>query len=149
MWNIIKDNNQDLSFAMDCLSIGAISVSEFKSWLEIVIRDNPIDDIPGYIFDILDSNNIKLDIYKILGFSLSTVLSKQERKAVYGIAYTRRPDYGAGYDVSVSKSVALKALQNNPKKYWNVLRNSFLLLRFERVHIWELIAPANLTAKIP
>lgn len=83
MWNIIKDNNQDLSFAMDCLSIGAISVSEFKSWLEIVIRDNPIDDIPGYIFDILDSNNIKLDIYKILRFSLSTVLSKQERKAVY------------------------------------------------------------------
>ena len=100
---------------MDCLSIGAISVSEFKSWLEIVICDNPIDDIPGYVFDILDSNNIKLDIYKILGFSLSTVLSKQERKAVYGIAYTRRPDYGAGYDVSVSKSVALKALQNNPQ----------------------------------
>ena len=116
MWNIIKDNNRDLSFAMDCLSIGAISVSEFKAWLEIVIRDNPIDDIPDYIFDILDSNNIKLDIYKILGFSLSTVLSKQERKAVYGIAYTRRPDYGAGYDVSVSKSVALKALQNNPQK---------------------------------
>ena len=115
MWNIIKDNNRDLSFAMDCLSIGAISVSEFKAWLEIVIRDNPIDDIPGYIFDILDSNNIKLDIYKILGSSLSTVLSKQERKAVYGIAYTRRPDYGAGYDVSVSKSVALKALQNNPQ----------------------------------
>ena len=100
---------------MDCLSIGAISVSEFKAWLEIVIRDNPIDDIPGYVFDILDSNNIKLDIYKILGFSLSTVLSKQERKAVYGIAYTRRPDYGAGYDVSVSKLVALKALQSNPQ----------------------------------
>ena len=115
MWNIIKDNNQDLSFAMDCLSIGDISVPEFKSWLEIVIRDNPIEDIPDYVFDILDSNNIKLDIYKILGFSLSTVLSKQERKAVYGIAYTRRPDYGMDYDVSVSKLIALKALQNNPQ----------------------------------
>ena len=115
MWNIIKDNNQGLSFAMDCLSIGAISVPEFKSWLEIVIRDNPIEDIPDYVFDILDSNNIKLDIYKILGFSLSTVLSKQERKAVYGIAYTRRPDYGMDYDVSVSKLIALKALQNNPQ----------------------------------
>ncbi len=115
MWNIIKDNNQDLSFAMDCLSIGDISVPEFKSWLEIVIRDNPIEDIPGYVFDILDSDNIKLDIYKILRFSLSTVLSKQERKSVYDIAYTRRPDYGIDYDVSVSKSIALKALQNNPQ----------------------------------
>ena len=115
MWNIIKDNNQDLSFAMDCLSIGDISIPEFKSWLEIVIRDNPIEDIPGYVFDILDSDNIKLDIYKILRFSLSTVLSKQERKSVYDIAYTRRPDYGIDYDVSVSKSIALKALQNNPQ----------------------------------
>ena len=115
MWNIIKDNNQDLSFAMDCLSIGDISVPEFKSWLEIAIRDNPIEDIPGYVFDILDSDNIKLDIYKILRFSLSTVLSKQERKSVYDIAYTRRPDYGIDYDVSVSKSIALKALQNNPQ----------------------------------
>ena len=109
MWNIIKDNNQDLSFAMDCLSIGAISVSEFKSWLKIVICDNPIDDIPGYIFDILDSNNIKLDIYKILGFSLSTVLSKQERKAVYGIAYTRRPDYGAGRDLCKIPQIPLNS----------------------------------------
>ena len=80
MWNIIKDNNRDLSFAMDCLSIGAINVSEFKSWLEIVIRDNPIDDIPGYIFDILDSNNIKLDIYKILGFSYLLFYQNKKEK---------------------------------------------------------------------
>ncbi|MDO4879414.1 MAG: hypothetical protein Q3966_09040 [Neisseria sp.] len=118
MWKITKDDSQDLSFARNCLSTGAINIDEFKLWLETVIRDNPIDNIPHYVWDILYPDNSQklnsLDIYKIIGFPSSDILSRREYNAVYGIAYTRFPDYGTDWDEAVSKKTALKALQNNP-----------------------------------
>ena len=54
MWKIEKEDCADLDFAISCLFSEAISLSEFKTWLAIVINEMPIEKIPLYIFDLID-----------------------------------------------------------------------------------------------
>ena len=54
MWKISKENCEDLGFAIICMFYDALHISEFKLWLDIVVRDAPIDKIPLYIFDLID-----------------------------------------------------------------------------------------------
>lgn len=49
MWKIIKEDSDDLGFAIKCLFSQSIDLNEFKLWIEQVIRDMPIEDIP-FIF---------------------------------------------------------------------------------------------------
>ncbi|SUA24550.1 Uncharacterised protein [Neisseria gonorrhoeae] len=49
MWKIIKEDSDDLGFAIKCLFSQSIDLNEFKLWIEQVIRDMPIEDIPFYI----------------------------------------------------------------------------------------------------
>jgi len=51
MWKIIKEDSDDLGFAIKCLFSQSIDLNEFKLWIEQVIRDMPIEDTPFYIFD--------------------------------------------------------------------------------------------------
>ena len=49
MWKIAKHDGRDLAFAIDCWFASAITIDEFKLWLDEVIRSMPLEDIPGYI----------------------------------------------------------------------------------------------------
>ena len=55
-WMIYKDNSKDLGFALSCLFSQAITMNEFKQWLDIVLMDTPTDELPNYFFDLIDFN---------------------------------------------------------------------------------------------
>ena len=103
MWKITKEQGQDLSFATYCLLSAAINLQEFKLWLDKVVLDMPIDNIPFYIFDLIDLEGVG-DIYNILDFVPNSDLS----------AFLRGIDV---YDPPVSKEKALKALKKHPEIY--------------------------------
>ncbi|EGC56489.1 hypothetical protein M5099_06075 [Neisseria meningitidis] len=114
MWKIIKEDSDDLGFAIKCLFSQSIDLNEFKLWIEQVIRDMPIEDIPFYIFDLADLDEEIDNIYNIIGFVSSYSLSKLRRNALTGIAFLRGIDV---YDPPVSKEKALKALEKYPEIY--------------------------------
>jgi len=114
MWKIIKEDSDDLGFAIKCLFSQSIDLNEFKLWIEQVIRDMPIEDIPFYIFDLADFNGGIGDIDNIVGFVSSYSLSKSKKNALTGIAFLRGIDV---YDPPVSKEKALKTLKKHPEIY--------------------------------
>ena len=114
MWKIIKEDSYDLGFAIKCLFSQSIDLNEFKLWIEQVIRDMPIEDIPFYIFDLADLDEEIDNIYNIIGFVSSYSLSKLRRNALTGIAFLRGIDV---YDPPVSKEKALKTLKKHPEIY--------------------------------
>lgn len=114
MWKIIKEDSDDLGFAIKCLFSQSIDLNEFKLWIEQVIRDMPIEDIPFYIFDLADLDEEIDNIYNIIGFVSSYSLSKSKKNALTGIAFLRGIDV---YDPPVSKEKALKALKKHPEIY--------------------------------
>ena len=84
MWKIIKEDSYDLGFAIKCLFSQSIDLNEFKLWIEQVIRDMPIEDIPFYIFDLADLDEEIDNIYNIIGFVSSYSLSKSKKKCLDG-----------------------------------------------------------------
>jgi len=112
-WMIYKDNSKDLGFALSCLFSQAITMNEFKQWLDIVLMDTPTDELPNYFFDLIDFNQAKFHLDTVIGFSPSNDLSRYEKYAVEGIAYIRKVQ--SLIDMSVKEETALKALQNNPQ----------------------------------
>ena len=113
MWKIIKDDSDDLEFAIKCLFSQSIDLNEFKLWIEQVIRDMPIEDIPFYIFDLADFDGVIADIDNIVGFISSYSLSKSKKNALTGIAFLRGIDV---YDPPVSKEKALKAAERSEER---------------------------------
>lgn len=114
MWKIYKENSADLGFVINCLFSGAIHLHEFRQWIERVISDLPIDDIPLYFFDLLEFDGGLAHILMIIPHSTHNDLTKDEDNAVYGMVYLRKIKQ---YEYHVSKKVALKALKRNPHIY--------------------------------
>ena len=85
------------------------------SWgyLYFVIKNNSIDDLPNFIWDLIDlEEENKLHIYDIIGFATSDNFTKGEIMAMYGIGIKR---FGEIYDMPISKKAALKALDQHPR----------------------------------
>ncbi len=89
MWKIIKEDSDDLGFAIKCLFSQSIDLNEFKLWIEQVLCDITIEDIPFYIFDLADFDGGIADIGNIVGFVPSYSLSKSKKNALTGIAFLR------------------------------------------------------------
>lgn len=111
MWKIKRNDNQDLGFAINCLFAEAINLSEFKTWIEIVIRDLAVDEIPYYMYDLLEFNAALADIYLTIGFNPHSKLSVTQQNSLIGIAFLREIDV---FDSPVLKEQALQALEENP-----------------------------------
>ncbi|MCU4419157.1 hypothetical protein [Acinetobacter bereziniae] len=92
MVRIHKEDNEDLGFAIGCLYSQAISLNEFRSWIEYVIEISDIEDIPQYIFDLADFDDYLFHIPKVVGFIASSGLSEEQNKALEGINYLRKRD---------------------------------------------------------
>ena len=110
-WMIYKDNSKDLGFALSCLFSQAITMNEFKQWLEIVLMDIPTDELPNYFFDLIDED--VFDIFKNMSYVPHSSLSRYEKYALEGIAYIRK--VRSLTDMLAKEETALKALQNNPQ----------------------------------
>ena len=114
MWKIVKNNGQDLSFAVSSLFHGVVDVDEFQNWLYEVVRSTPTEDTPNYIFDLLDSDGTFAEIDEIIGFVPTSGMSELQDDALIGIAFLRGKDM---YDPPISKKRALRALQKCPEIY--------------------------------
>lgn len=90
MWKIYKDNDSDLSFALACVYCQAIGLNEFRLWAGKVIETSNIDDIPSYVYDLIDFDGPLFQLSKIIGFSPINYLSLEEEYSLYGIAYVRK-----------------------------------------------------------
>ncbi|HGP7189316.1 TPA: hypothetical protein ACLRI2_002003, partial [Neisseria meningitidis] len=77
-----KEQGQDLSFATYCLLSAAINLQEFKLWLDIVVRDTPIDTIPLYIFDLIDFDKGIGEIYDVIGVVNYGYISNDQKNAL-------------------------------------------------------------------
>ncbi|MBP1483044.1 hypothetical protein [Acinetobacter nosocomialis] len=110
-FKIYKNDSEDFNFVLGCLYSQAIDLAEFRIWIERIIETTPVEDIPFYIFDLVDFDGYLYEISKIIGFVPDDCLSNDEKNSLYGIAFLRGADI---YDPPVTRDEALKAVERNP-----------------------------------
>ena len=110
MWKIYKEENSDLGFAIGCLFSEAINLNEFRQWVELCINDLNQDEIPLYMFDLIDFEDSLAKIHLVIGFVPSSGLSKTEKIALEGISYLRGIDI---FDPISTQEQSIEYLKNN------------------------------------
>ena len=103
-----EDNGEDIGFAISCMYSQAITLDEFKSWIDYVILNSKVEDLPSYIWEIVDWDG-KYIIYEYIGFTPYGIEGRLS-DALTGIAIKRNMDIFE----PVSKKKALDALRKNP-----------------------------------
>ncbi|BFU60554.1 MULTISPECIES: hypothetical protein [Rodentibacter] len=110
-FKLTRESSEDIGFVKSCLITGAINRIEFREWVSLVINDSSIEELPLYIFDLIDFDGSFYDLLKIIGFTPDPILNDKEYNSIYGIAIKR---FGSMFDSPVSKKEALSALEKNP-----------------------------------
>jgi hypothetical protein len=108
---IYKEESSDLGLAIGCLLSEAINLNEFRQWVEICINYLNKDEIPLYMFDLLDFEDSLAKIHLVIGFVPSSGLSKTEKIALEGISYLRGIDI---FDPMSTQEQSIEYLKNNP-----------------------------------
>ena len=80
---------QDLLYLVSILKL--LSLDEFKSWIDYVILNSKVEDLPSYIWEIVDWDG-KYNIYKYIGFT-SCGIKGHLSDALTGIAIKRNIGY--------------------------------------------------------
>ena len=112
MWKIYENNDEDLSFTVACLYQKVIELDEFKKWVEQVINNTPIDNIPLYIFELLNFNQHTFHIHEAIGFPLTFSFSKKEEDALYGILFLRNKEC---FNKNIVKEKAIQLIYEQPE----------------------------------
>lgn len=108
---LTRDSSEDIGFVKSCVIKGAITNKEFNDWVEYVIVNDKVDDLPLYIFDLIDFNGSFYELINIIGFTPDPILTEDEDNAIYGIAIKR---FWNDLDIPISNNEALMALDRNP-----------------------------------
>ncbi|OOF44463.1 hypothetical protein [Rodentibacter trehalosifermentans] len=111
-FRLTRESSEDIGFVKSCLIIGAIEKNEFREWIDLVIKDSDIDELPLYIFDLINFDGSFYELLNIIGFTPDPILSDEEDNALYGIAIKR---FGDSFDIPITKSKALISLEHNPQ----------------------------------
>ena len=110
-FRLTRDSSEDIGFVKSCFIKGAITNREFNDWVEYVIVSDKVDDLPLYIFDLIDFNGSFYELINIIGFTPDPNLTEDEDNAIYGIAIKR---FGNDLNIPISNNEALRALDRNP-----------------------------------
>ncbi|MCB1053709.1 MAG: hypothetical protein KDC71_24105, partial [Acidobacteria bacterium] len=94
-------------FVLACLFSNAIDLHEFKLWVDHIIAETPFENIPPYIFDLVDFNEALFHVYRVIGFVPGCNLNEKEEAAIYGIAIARGREV---YDLPVPATKAMHCL---------------------------------------
>ncbi|MFU2090578.1 hypothetical protein ACU6T4_11620 [Avibacterium paragallinarum] len=108
---LTKNESSDIGFAKSSLISEAITLDEFNEWVIFIIDNYPVDELPIYLFDLVDFQGYLCDLIGIIGFTPNSELNESENNALYGIAIKR---FGNIIDCPISYDCALNALNNNP-----------------------------------
>lgn len=108
-FKLTKEKSDDIGFVKSCFIIGAINRDEFNEWIMFVINSSDVNELPVYIYDLIDFNGDFFDLINTIGFTPDPVLTEEEDDAIYGIAIKR---FG-GEDSSLLKNKWLNSLNKN------------------------------------
>ncbi|OCG39205.1 hypothetical protein A9G29_09375 [Gilliamella sp. Fer2-1] len=114
MLGLVKGNDQTIGFVYSCLLSSVINMDEVTRWAEKVIGENEVSDLPDYIFDLIDFKGGVSDLRRLLDFSPNWRCTKEQDRAVYGIA-VKRGEKLSQDDVSFNEEQALEALKKHPE----------------------------------
>lgn len=121
MWKIYKkEESSDLGFAIGCLFSEAINLNECRQWIELCINNLNQEEIPLYMFDLIDFEDSLAKIHLVIGFVPSCGLSKTETIALEGISYLRGIDI---FDPISKREQSMQCLK----------KNSHILEKFKRI----------------
>jgi hypothetical protein len=109
--DLTKDRSQAIGFVVACLFSSAIDVNELNQWASSVVERLDIENIPDYIFELMEFNGALAGVYKTIGFSPVWNRSDEEDAALYGIAVKRGKEV---FDMPLSPASALISLDDNP-----------------------------------
>jgi hypothetical protein len=108
---LTQDDCGDIGFAVSSIFCSAIDVGELHQWCYKLIEDHAVDDLPQYIFSLVDFEGPLAQIFKVIGFVPGWSSVEDEDRALHGIAIKR------GYkpvDWDITAEDALRALARNP-----------------------------------
>lgn len=108
---LTKGDSDTLGFVIASLYSGAINNEDLRKWAIEIIRDNEVDNIPGYIFELADFDDRRTALPRVIGFSYGWKSTKSQRNALYGIALKKGEDLGE----ECLPKVALEALKKHPE----------------------------------
>lgn len=89
MQGVTRDDNEVIGFVVACVFSSAISINELKKWCADIIQNNPVNEIPDYIFDLINFNQSLMHIFNTIGFVPSWTRTDDEDDALVGIAAYR------------------------------------------------------------
>lgn len=112
MIGLTKNNSETIGFVISCLFSTAIDINEFHQWCLKIIKEGDADDVPAYLFDLLEFNGVLANVFQVIGFVPHWDHNEDEALSLYGIAYKRGMER---YEWPVSRSEAIKKLKRNPQ----------------------------------
>lgn len=84
------ENDGQIGFVVTCLFSSAIDCSELRRWCtDVVIKNCSVDEIPSYIFYLMNFDEHLVHIFNVIGFVPSWEPTEDEDRAIYGIAAVR------------------------------------------------------------
>ncbi len=106
-FRLTKENSKDIDFAVDCLNL-----EDLKKWVYYVLENSDIDDVPTYLFDILDlkEEHKARSVQPWLGGDFTS----QEYMAFEGIERKRGLYLDLEYDGRPTDKEAIQALKDCP-----------------------------------
>ena len=105
---LTRDDSSTIGFVVSCYFANAIDTAELRQWAEHVVVFGT--EYPRYILDLLEFDEARFHIYRVLGFSPSSEFSKKASDALSGVAYARGREVFDG----PPRHVALLALRRCP-----------------------------------
>lgn len=109
MNGLTKDDSGLIGFVVSAVFNEAITIDEMKKWAELTIMQD--ENIPLYIYDLVDFSEGLADIYEVIGFAPEFPYDDSEDQAVLGVAFLRGIE---PYESNISKKEALEAMEKYP-----------------------------------
>ncbi|TDP43118.1 hypothetical protein [Nocardia ignorata] len=102
---------EEIGFVLDCIFSQAIDGPELSQWALAVVLANEVEDLPEYIYDLLNFQGNAGAAADVVGRLSSADAGEDVLKALIGIAYVRGVEV---YDPPITRRRAAVALRNRP-----------------------------------
>lgn len=111
MDGLTQEDSSLIGFVVACYFCDAIGTADLNRWAEHILATR--DHYPDYILDLLEFNEARFHIYRVIGFSPSAAISRQEDEAIAGIAYLRgsKPMDGPPVEVALNRLKKMPAVR--------------------------------------
>ena len=108
---LTRESSETIGFVLTSVMCSAIDLEELGDWCYQVIGQLEVEQVPGYVFDLMEYKGTLAGLYKVVGFVPSWTHSDEEVDALYGVAVKRGRDTD---DWPITSEAALSALAKCP-----------------------------------